>query len=47
MRLTAELIEKSASFINAVRDRELDLRSMIDFRHWGIVTHCFLLFLLP
>lgn len=28
MRLTAELIEKSASFINAVRDRELDLRGM-------------------
>ena len=26
MRITAELVEKSASFINAVRDRELDLR---------------------
>lgn len=26
MRLTADLIERSASFINAVDDRELDLR---------------------
>lgn len=38
MRLTAELIEKSASFINTVRDRELDLRSMSDFRHQDILT---------
>lgn len=29
MRLTAELIEKSASFINAVKDRELDLRCIL------------------
>lgn len=27
MRLTAELVEKSASFVNALRERELDLRS--------------------
>lgn len=31
MRITAELIDKSSSFINAVRDRELDLRGE---RHW-------------
>jgi hypothetical protein len=28
MRLTAEVIEKSASFANALGERELDLRGM-------------------
>jgi hypothetical protein len=31
MRLTADLIERSASFINAVKDRELDLRGKMRY----------------
>ena len=27
MRLTAEVIDHSCSFVNAIKDRELDLRS--------------------
>lgn len=40
MKLTPELIEASPSFINALKDRELDLRGECGrFIHYGPLSH--------